>query len=71
MPRYIPQHVKIQVAKRDRGRCRDCGTSGTLKTPLQYHHLKAWADGGTHTMKNIILLCGMCHAKIHGYRKAA
>jgi 5-methylcytosine-specific restriction endonuclease McrA len=71
VPRYIPQHVKTQVAVRDKGRCRDCGSKGSLAKPLQYHHKKEYAKGGLHTAANIILLCCLCHAKIHGYRKGA
>lgn len=69
MPRYIPQHIKTQVAVRDKGKCRHCAAKGSLKAPLQYHHLVAWAAGGTHTLGNIILLCGKCHARIHGWRR--
>jgi len=65
--RYIPQQVKIRVAVRDQGKCRNCGK----KNNLEYHHVIPWHVSKSHALGNIILLCSRCHRIVHGYRKAA
>jgi 5-methylcytosine-specific restriction endonuclease McrA len=52
--RSIPQDVKIAVAARDCGRCRQCGSS----EELHFDHVIAWSKGGSNTIANIQLLCG-------------
>ena len=36
------------------------------KDYLEFHHLTPKAEGGTDDYDNLILLCGSCHAIIHG-----
>ena len=52
--RSIPQDVKIAVAVRDGGRCRQCGSV----QDLHYDHVIPWSKGGANTVNNIQLLCG-------------
>jgi hypothetical protein len=55
--RVIAQDVKIAVAVRDRGRCRQCGSG----QDLHYDHVIPWSKGGANTVNNIQLLCGPCN----------
>lgn len=56
--RIIPSVVKIEVWKRDRGRCTNCGNN----TNLQFDHIIPYARGGTSlSTKNIQLLCMSCN----------
>jgi hypothetical protein len=57
--RSIPQGVKIAVAARDGGRCRQCGST----TDLHFDHVIAWSKGGANTAANIQLLCGPCNRR--------
>jgi hypothetical protein len=57
--RSIPQDVKIAVAARDAGRCRQCGST----TDLHFDHVIAWSKGGANTVANIQLLCGPCNRR--------
>ena len=54
--RIIPQNVKIAVATRDGGKCRQCGSA----QDLHFDHVIPWSKGGTNSVKNIQLLCGPC-----------
>jgi hypothetical protein len=52
--RVIPSHVKMEVWKRDDGRCVVCGST----TNLHFDHSLPFAKGGTGlTAKNVQLLC--------------
>jgi len=57
--RSIPQDVKIAVAARDGGRCRQCGST----TDLHFDHVIPWSKGGANTVANIQLLCGSCNRR--------
>lgn len=57
--RYIAQDVRTAVMRRDRGRCRRCGS----KRDLQFDHKKPWSKGGRNTVWNIQLLCGTCNRR--------
>lgn len=57
--RSIPQDVKIAVAARDSGRCRQCGSA----TDLHFDHVIPWSKGGANTVANIQLLCGPCNRR--------
>ena len=57
--RSIPQDVKIAVAARDGGRCRQCGST----TELHFDHVIPWSKGGANTVANIQLLCGPCNRR--------
>jgi hypothetical protein len=55
--RVIAQDVKIAVAVRDQGRCRQCGSN----QDLHYDHVIPWSKGGANSVNNIQLLCGPCN----------
>jgi hypothetical protein len=57
--RSIPQDVKIAVAARDGGRCRQCGSTADL----HFDHVIPWSKGGANTVANIQLLCGTCNRR--------
>ncbi len=57
--RVIPQDVKIAVAARDKGRCVQCGST----EDLHYDHKIPWSRGGSNTVNNIQLLCGLCNRR--------
>ena len=52
--RMIPTHVKLEVWKRDKGKCVQCGSSDNL----HYDHIIPFSKGGSSlTADNIQLLC--------------
>ena len=53
------------VSQRDRHLCRNCRAKGP---GLHHHHLRFRSVGGQDTTANLLLLCGRCHADVHGYR---
>jgi hypothetical protein len=57
--RTISQDVKIAVAARDGGRCRQCGSN----EELHFDHVIPWSKGGANTITNIQLLCGPCNRR--------
>lgn len=61
----IPVSVRKAVMKRDRGRCRFCGTD----TGLQLHHVVYRSQGGQHEESNLITLCLRCHDTVHSDKK--
>jgi 5-methylcytosine-specific restriction endonuclease McrA len=57
--RFIPQDVRIQVAARDKGKCRECGSN----EDLHFDHVIPWSKNGANTVNNIQLLCGRCNRR--------
>lgn len=58
--RMIPAWVKQEVWKRDKGRCRMCGSTKNL----HFDHIIPWSKGGSSlTPENIQLLCARCNIK--------
>ena len=55
--RAIPQDVKIAVSARDGARCRQCGSTHQL----HFDHVIPLSRGGTNSVANIQLLCGVCN----------
>ena len=53
----LPRDVRLAVWRRDRGRCRECGTG----FDLQYDHVIPLALGGATSAENLQLLCGDCN----------
>jgi len=52
--RMIPTSVKLEVWKRDKGQCRQCGS----KDNLHFDHILPYSKGGTSlNIENIQLLC--------------
>ncbi len=60
--RLIPTQVKVDVWKRDKGKCVKCGSN----INLHYDHIIPFSKGGSSTTAaNIQLLCAKCNLKKH------
>jgi len=60
--RVIPTSVKLEVWKRDGGKCTKCGAT----EDLHFDHIIPWSKGGSsNTAANIQLLCGMHNLAKH------
>ena len=46
----------------ENGTCVGCGVKGVC----DLHHLKTRAAGGTDEPHNLLMVCRICHTKIHG-----
>jgi len=53
------------VSKRDKHQCRACHRKGP---GLHHHHLRFRSRAHDETERNVLLLCPICHADLHGYR---
>ncbi|MBI3048395.1 MAG: HNH endonuclease [Acidobacteria bacterium] len=53
----IPEHVRMFVWQRDRGRCAKCG----CQERLEFDHIIPLAKGGSNTERNVQLLCESCN----------
>lgn len=49
----IPEKVRIEVWRRDSGKCARCGS----REKLEYDHIVPISKGGSNTVRNIELLC--------------
>ncbi|HZG01229.1 MAG TPA: HNH endonuclease [Chitinophagales bacterium] len=60
--RMIPSHVKVEVWKRDKGQCVECGS----KNNLHFDHILPFSKGGTSLRaENIQLLCARHNLQKH------
>lgn len=53
----IPEKVRIEVWRRDGGKCARCGS----REKLEYDHIVPISRGGSNTARNIELLCETCN----------
>jgi HNH endonuclease len=53
----LSRDVRLAVWRRDRGRCRECGSG----FDLQYDHVIPLSLGGATSVENLQLLCGDCN----------
>ncbi len=60
--RTIPSSIRRAVHLRDQG-CRFPGCGSRIYVDV--HHIKHWAHGGTHEMKNLVELCWRHHRLVH------
>src|SRR5258708_136425 len=56
---------KQKLAKRQKGRCPECGESLFNDEELQVHHLLARSQGGKNSYSNLALVHLFCHQHIH------
>lgn len=55
----IPQHIRVEVWNRDKGRCRYCKS----QIQIEYDHIIPWSRGGADTVRNLQLLCRRCNRR--------
>lgn len=53
----IPESVRVEVWRRDQGRCAGCGS----REKLEYDHIVPVSRGGSNTARNVELLCEACN----------
>lgn len=53
----IPEQIRIEVWRRDGGKCARCGS----RENLEYDHIVPISKGGSNTARNIELLCEKCN----------
>ncbi|NCS96956.1 HNH endonuclease [bacterium] len=53
----IPESVRVEVWRRDGGKCARCGS----RDRLEYDHIVPISRGGSNTARNIELLCEKCN----------
>lgn len=54
---HIPESVRIEVWRRDGGKCTRCGS----REKLEFDHIIPLSRGGSNTARNIELLCEKCN----------
>ena len=59
--RTVPSALRRALEARDRG-CRYPGCGSRFH---EVHHIQHWADGGEHSARNTVLLCGRHHRLVH------
>jgi RNA-directed DNA polymerase len=62
---------KQKLAKRQKGRCPECGESLFNEEEVQVHHLLARSQGGKNSYNNLALVHVLCHQHIHAMTKRA
>jgi RNA-directed DNA polymerase len=62
---------KQKLAKRQKGRCPECGESLFNDEELQVHHLLARSKGGKDSYSNLALVHLLCHQHIHAKTQRA
>ena len=62
---------KQKVAKRQMGRCPECGESLFNDEEVQVHHLLAQSKGGNDAYSNLVLVHLLCHQHIHSKTERA
>ncbi|HOX41701.1 MAG TPA: HNH endonuclease signature motif containing protein [bacterium] len=55
----IPEKVRVDVWRRDKGCCAQCGS----RDKLEYDHIIPISKGGSNTARNIELLCEECNRR--------
>ena len=62
---------KQKLAKRQMGRCPECGESLFNDEEVQVHHLLAQSKGGNDAYSNLVLVHLLCHQHIHAKTERA
>lgn len=55
----VPERVRHEVWRRDKGQCVDCGS----RERLEFDHIIAVSRGGSNTARNIELRCQACNRR--------
>jgi 5-methylcytosine-specific restriction endonuclease McrA len=63
--RQISNEDKIAVFAKT-SRCEMCRKEFKDYREAEYHHKERYADGGKSKIGNIMVLCDVCHDRIHG-----
>ncbi len=58
--RYATHAMRLEVFKRDGGRCRYCGVEVTLAT-ANMDHVIAWKRHGATLPSNLVTACALCN----------
>lgn len=53
------------VLEYQNGRCARCATNLDDQDYYNCHHYRPISEGGTHELRNLVVLCGPCHKLIH------
>jgi hypothetical protein len=72
--RYRPRAVECSVDLRDLNRCTHVDRNGkrcNSRRWLEKHHIKSFADGGTHSLENLETLCAAHHRMRHSMEERA
>lgn len=59
----IDRKTRYEVYRRDGFACVLCGSG----SHLQIHHYEPRGEGGSDFPENLVTLCSICHAQIHGF----
>ena len=59
-------NIPIEWKRKLGNTCCNCGNT----EDIQYHHIVPLAAGGNHILSNLVCICGVCHTKIHGNKRA-
>ena len=62
---------KQKLAKRQQGRCRQCGEALFNDEDLQVHHRLSRSQGGQESYSNLVLVHVLCHQQIHATTERA
>src|SRR5688572_29492762 len=60
--RHIPAGIRRQAMIRARFACECCRN----RFGLDVHHVVPFGEGGSHELDNLVVLCRLCHVKLHG-----
>ncbi len=56
------ESLRQEILRRDGWRCQSCGTMSNLEV----HHREFRSHSGSDAEENLITLCALCHARVHG-----
>ena len=62
LDRVAYESLRQQVLRRDGWRCQSCGAM----VNLEVHHSEFRSHSGHDSEENLITLCSVCHASLHG-----
>ena len=64
----VRAQVMLSVDERDGSTCRICQchtVAFDIERQPHHHHIIYRSHGGTDTLENIILICALCHDRVH------